>query len=264
VATQPAHGSLIVSGPNVTYTPFAGFSGTDTFTFTVFNGTNTSSPATVTLDVAADVVTHLAVSAPPTATSGTAFNFTVAAEDASNSIVPGYTGTVQFSSTDTGVGVALPANATLVNGSGTFSATLVTPDNQTITATDTVTPSITGTSGAIDVAAGVVDVSGQVTVTLGGYRYNPGTHLYGQSITLTNTGAAITGPISLVLTNLTTNVVLANAVGTTSVFAPLGRSYVNTAGLASGASESVAMEYTDTANVAISYTTQILAGSGSR
>jgi len=40
----------------------------------------------------------------------------------------------------------LPANSTLTNGVGTFSATLNTPGNQTITATDTVTATINGTS----------------------------------------------------------------------------------------------------------------------
>jgi hypothetical protein len=47
----------------------------------------------------------------------------------------------------------LPANATLSDGSGAFSATLKTAGNQTITATDTANPAITGTSNAITVAS---------------------------------------------------------------------------------------------------------------
>ena len=58
-----------------------------------------------------------------------------------------------FTSTD-GAAV-LPANSTLTNGTGTFSATLKTVGTQTITATDTVTASITGASGTIVVASGV-------------------------------------------------------------------------------------------------------------
>jgi hypothetical protein len=55
VVASPANGAL--SGLNtttgaVTYTPNANFQGTDSFTFTVSNGTNTSAPATVTLKVA--------------------------------------------------------------------------------------------------------------------------------------------------------------------------------------------------------------------
>ena len=95
--------------------------------------------------------THFNVSAPSTATAGTAFNITVTALDASNAIATGYTGTVHFTSSD-GSSV-LPANTTLTNGAGTFSVTLRTAGNQTVTATDTVTSSITGTAFNIVVSA---------------------------------------------------------------------------------------------------------------
>ena len=71
--------------------------------------------------------------------------------DASNAVVTGYTGTVHFTSSD-GAAV-LPANSTLTNGVGTFSATLKTAGAQTIAATDTVTATITGASGTITVTA---------------------------------------------------------------------------------------------------------------
>src|SRR5439155_25227458 len=64
----------------------------------------------------------------------------------------GYTGTVHFTSTD-GQSV-LPANYTFVAGdSGThmFSTILKTAGAQTVTATDTVTSSITGTTNSITV-----------------------------------------------------------------------------------------------------------------
>ncbi|HMF23721.1 MAG TPA: hypothetical protein VKG24_16555, partial [Pseudolabrys sp.] len=78
--------------------------------------------------------THFAVSAPASATGGTAFSFTVTALTASNNVATGYSGTVHFTSSD---GAAtLPANATLTNGVGTFSATLKTAGTQTIAATD--------------------------------------------------------------------------------------------------------------------------------
>src|SRR5262249_13668226 len=91
------------------------------------------------------------VTAPATATAGTAFSFTVTALDANNNTVTRYTGTVHFTSTD-GQAV-LPANSTLSNGVGTLSATLKTAGSPTLTATDTVTRSITGTSNAIAVSA---------------------------------------------------------------------------------------------------------------
>ncbi len=91
--------------------------------------------------------THFTVSGPSSATAGTSFTVIVTALEAGNNTATGYTGTVHFTSTD---GAAtLPANSTLTNGTGAFSATLATAGNQTVTATDTVTSSITGTSNAI-------------------------------------------------------------------------------------------------------------------
>src|SRR6202040_2545452 len=102
------------------------------------------------ITVSANAATHFVVSAPATATAGTSFNFTVTAQDQFNNTATGYTGTVHFTSSD---GAAtLPANSTLTNGTGTFTATLRTNGNQTITATDTVTSSITGTSNTIIVS----------------------------------------------------------------------------------------------------------------
>src|SRR5207244_139238 len=46
---------------------------------------------------------------------------------------------------------ALPANSTLTGGTGTFSATLKTAGTQSLTATDSVTSSITGTETGITV-----------------------------------------------------------------------------------------------------------------
>src|SRR3984893_353108 len=83
--------------------------------------------------------THFSVTPSATATPGTAFHFTVTAPDAPNNAAAGYSGTVHFTSTD-GQAV-LPANSTLTNGTGTFSATLKTVGSQTITATDTITVS---------------------------------------------------------------------------------------------------------------------------
>ncbi len=110
--------------------------------------TGTSTSITV---VAIAPPIHFSVSAPATAQSGTAFSFTVTALDASNNVLSGYGGAVHFTSTDGQA--ALPANSTLTNGVGNFSATLQTAGSQTITATDTVTASITGTSSSITVGA---------------------------------------------------------------------------------------------------------------
>jgi len=114
-----------------------------------------------------DAVTHLSVTAPATAIAGTAFKVTVSALDAANHVVAGYSGTLHFSSTDDEA--ELPANSTLTNGTGTFSATLRTVGSQTIIATDTATATITGTSSSIDVspAATHFSVSALYTVRSG-------------------------------------------------------------------------------------------------
>ena len=90
-----------------------------------------------TATVTPQTTTHFTVSAPTSATAGTAFNFTVTALDQFNNTVTGYTGTVHFTSTDAPAGAARRRHVT--NGVGTFIATLDTAGSQTITATDTTT-----------------------------------------------------------------------------------------------------------------------------
>jgi phospholipase C len=96
------------------------------------------------------VATHLLVTVPPSATVGTAFNLTVTALDPSNNSVTKYVGTVHFMSSD--LHAVLPPDSVLANGTMTFSVTLMTAGSQTITATDTVSASVTGTSKPIAVS----------------------------------------------------------------------------------------------------------------
>jgi hypothetical protein len=97
------------------------------------------------------VTPKLSVSGYPSPSSaGTVGSFTVTAQDASGTTVTGYTGTVHFGSTD--AQAVLPANDTFAsgdNGTKTFSITLKTTGSQSITVTDTVTASITGTQNNI-------------------------------------------------------------------------------------------------------------------
>jgi hypothetical protein len=89
---------------------------------------------------------------PSPITAGVAGNFTVTLEDAYGNIASGYTGTVHFISSD--AKAMLPSNyAFTVADAGvhTFRATLKTAGTQSITATDTVRSSVTGTDGPITV-----------------------------------------------------------------------------------------------------------------
>jgi len=96
------------------------------------------------------VATHFSVTTPTTVSVSTFFDITVLALDASNRSVTGYSGTVHFTSSDPHA--VLSGDSTLTNGAGTFSASLASLVNQTITATDTVTAAITGSSNPIDIA----------------------------------------------------------------------------------------------------------------
>jgi len=73
IVASPTHGSLSGSGADRTYTPAANFNGSDSFTFTVSDGSATSSSATVSITVTpvndapvANAVTAAAVTAQPT------------------------------------------------------------------------------------------------------------------------------------------------------------------------------------------------------
>ena len=89
---------------------------------------------------------------PSPTTAGVAGNFSVTAADAFGNLVPGYLGTVSFTSSDPQA--ALPASYAFVagdNSTHTFSATLKTAGSQSITAKDSANNS--GTQSAIQVNA---------------------------------------------------------------------------------------------------------------
>jgi len=117
--------------------------------FTSSSSSVLGSSNTNTLTVTVGPATHLVVTAPASTPAGAPFSFTVTAQDAGNNTATGYTGTVHFTSTDNQA--SLPANSTLTNGAGTFTARLKTVGPQTITAIDISTVSIMGTSGLINV-----------------------------------------------------------------------------------------------------------------
>jgi len=95
--------------------------------------------------------THFSVTAPSHATAGTPIQFTVTALNSSNQTATTYTDPVHFTSTDPAA--TLPADSTLTNGVGTFSASLVTPGTVSLKASDLLSSTITGTSGDIVVSS---------------------------------------------------------------------------------------------------------------
>ena len=83
------------------------------------------------------------------ATAGTVVSVTVRALDASGALVTTYAGTMHFTRSD--AQATVPADSKLTGGTGTFSLTLRTIGSQTVTATDTVTASLKGTTSAVKI-----------------------------------------------------------------------------------------------------------------
>jgi hypothetical protein len=99
-------------------------------------------------EVQGTAVSQLVVSAPSSVTAGSPFAVTVAALDNNGNLIPGYTDTIHFTSSDPQA--ALPADYTFTaadNGVHTFAneVTLNTAGTQTVSATDTVS-GITGSA----------------------------------------------------------------------------------------------------------------------
>jgi hypothetical protein len=89
VVTPPAHGTLTGTGANLTYTPAAGYSGADAFTFKANDGLADSAPATVSFTVTATTPpapatgVTLTASLPSPQVPGTAVTFTAAGQGSS-------------------------------------------------------------------------------------------------------------------------------------------------------------------------------------
>jgi uncharacterized delta-60 repeat protein len=134
-------------------------------TITATDTVTSSITGTATVSVTAAAASTFSVSAPSSVTAGAAFTVTVTAQDAYGNRATGYRGTAHFTSSDSKA--VLPADYTFTatdSGSHSFSngATLKTAGTQSITATDTVTSTITG-QASIKVnaaAASVLVVSG--------------------------------------------------------------------------------------------------------
>jgi hypothetical protein len=262
IGASPAHGTLSGFSANtgaVTYTPNTGYSGADSFTFTVSNTSGLiSAPATVTLTVAAAAPT--ANSQSVSTNQDTAVGITLTGSDPNNPVL-----TFTYA---LGTG---PSNGSLSGFNANTGVVTYTP-NAGYSGADSFQFTVTNSAGltsspatvSISVATTVTDVSGQVSISRGPFLYRRATGTYIQVLTMTNTGGtAISGPISCILTGLA-NATLANASGTTNAVLPAGRPFINVGGLAAGASANITLSFTKNGAGSITYTTQVMAGPGSR
>ena len=117
------------------------FTATDTVSSTIHGTSNN-----VTVSAAAVAALVVDVSGPVPVGAATVMH--VNPRDQYGNSVSGYTGTLHFTSTD--AAAALPADATFTNGFYN-NVTFNTAGSQTVTATDTSTSSITGTSNSVNV-----------------------------------------------------------------------------------------------------------------
>ncbi|MBU3960596.1 MAG: tandem-95 repeat protein [Alphaproteobacteria bacterium] len=133
IGTPPTHGTATVTGTAITYTPTAGYSGTDAFTYSAANATGTSATATVSI-----TVSQPSISLTPTGTltlrQGEAFSQAFAASG----------GTAPYRYAVVG---SLPQRVTLDAAAGTLSGTPAESGRFSVTLTVTDAYGASGTAG---------------------------------------------------------------------------------------------------------------------
>ncbi len=131
------------------------------------------------------------------------------------------------------------------------------PASLTMNASESVTANFVSTAEA--------SVSGQLQSALSGYRYNRLTGTYSQGLTVTNSGAAISGPLYLVLDSLTAGATLVGSQGHTQCALPAGSPYIllTSGGIGAGQSLTFRLQFSSASGPPpFIYTPRYLAGSG--
>ena len=153
VSTAASHGTATASGTSITYTPTAGYSGSDTFAYTATNASGTSSPATVTITVSPPTLSVTPTTL-PNGTQGSAYSQTLSASG----------GTAPYSYAITAG--ALPAGLTLNTSTGVISGTPSASGTANLTITATDANSATGARAYSLLINGLPPVAGAVSATV--------------------------------------------------------------------------------------------------
>ncbi|TXI03187.1 MAG: hemagglutinin [Rhizobium sp.] len=205
IANAASHGTASASGTTITYTPMAGYSGTDSFTYIATNASGTSAPATVSLTVTAPVLVFSPASGALAAgMMNTGYSQTVTAS--------GGTGPYSYSESGTlPAGLALNRSTGAITGtpsaSGTyhFEISAIDANNATTSAAYTLaisppptTFAFTPAGGALSEAMAGEAYSQQVSATGG-----TGTKIYSlasgslpNGLVLNISTGQLTGPLS--------------------------------------------------------------------
>jgi uncharacterized protein YhjY with autotransporter beta-barrel domain len=125
VTTQAAHGTASASGTAITYTPAAGYSGSDSFGYAATNASGTSAPATVSVTVTAPLLGFGPSSGGlPGGAVGTAYSQTVT--------ISGGTAPYSFGATGLPAGLAINSSTGAITGrpaaAGSFQVTIAATD----------------------------------------------------------------------------------------------------------------------------------------
>ncbi|MES2392517.1 MAG: glycosyl hydrolase family 28 protein [Acidobacteriota bacterium] len=181
VVTNPAHGALSGTAPSLTYTPTAGYTGADSFTFTASNGT-VSAPATISITVAGTGSQSQTITFPAPPASVTYGDAAVSLTATASSSLP-----VAYSISGPG---SLTGSLLSYTGIGTITITASQAGNGTYTAATPVQRSIQVNPSVLNVG-----VFGSPTRYFGApnpaFNYTLGTFLNGDTQATATTGAPI-------------------------------------------------------------------------
>jgi DNA-binding beta-propeller fold protein YncE len=246
-----------------------GFNGTpgQTQTLTMYNVGGAplvfSGPIQITpgFAIISTVCSNGAASLPASLPSGGQCSFTISYAGTSPNGTIAFTDNAALSSPPSTASGAGYTQTIALSGSGTGTGTIALPPT---TVSLNIPEMITVNDAPTASTPCQANVSSDITVTRGPYFYSPATHIYEQTVTLTNSGSvSIPGPISLVIPGVSANGKLFNPTGVTTCAAP-GSLYVTDAivSLAPSGSTKVLLYFTDPSHAAFTYGTQVEAGSG--
>jgi hypothetical protein len=175
------------------------------------------------------------------------------------------TGVVTFS-----IDGGAPQTASLVNGLASYTlAAGLTTGIHSIVATYSGDANFASVAGAyvqfIGASTCSPNLTGQVTVKPGGFVFDRTHQQFVQTVSITNNGPTLTGPVTLALDSLSSGVTLATASGYTGCALPAGSPLADLGicpgnPLAQGGTATVILRFNDPTMKAITYTPRVLAG----
>jgi Bacterial Ig domain len=271
IVTAPTHGKTAINATTgvITYTPTTGYTGPDSFTYTVKDKAGQlSNTAKVSITVAAPK--------PPVAAADTVSankNTAIVINELTNDTDPNAGGAIDPTSVK--IVTAVAHGKTTINtttGAITYTPTsgYTGPDSFTYTVKDKLGLVSNTAKVSITVNPPATDVTSKLKIVVGKATLNSTTKHYSQVVTITNTGTtAVAGPLVLVLDTLSKGATLNNKTGVTTTVAPLGSPYIalnlgTATTLAAGKSVMVTLDFLDPTNAAISFKSRVLSGPGAK